>query len=91
MRQKTGYQFVTPTTSINQSYEITRHKYKTTSDPLKKLIKKQQTDGTTEDAVIQRVQTSPFLYDIVLFNQRIFSNLANFCCTDDRNHHHTMF
>ena len=58
--------------TINQSYEIARQKYKATSDPLKKLIEKQQRDGTTEDTVIQRVQTNPFAYDIVLFNQRTF-------------------
>ena len=45
----------------------------------------QQRDGTTEDIVIQRVQTNPSAYDIVLFNQRIARNLVNFCCTDDRN------
>ena len=50
---------------------------------LKKLIKKQQRDGVTEDTVIQRIKANPFVYDIVLFNQR--SNLAIFCCADDRN------
>ena len=39
----------------------------------------------TEVTVIQRVQTNPSAYDIVLFNQRIVSNLVNFFCTDDRN------
>ena len=58
--------------TINQSYEIARQKYKATSHPLKKLIQKQQRDETTEDTVTQRVQTNPFAYDIVLFNQRTF-------------------
>ena len=52
-----------------------RHKNKTTSDPLKKLIEKQQRDGMTQDTVI-RVKKNPLAYDIVLFNQRIVSKLA---------------
>ena len=55
-----------------------RHKNKTTSDPLKKLMEKQQRDGMTQAKVIQRVKTNPLAYDIVLSNQRIVSNLANF-------------
>ena len=55
-----------------------RHKNKTTSDPLKKLIEKQQRDRMTQDTVIQRVKTNPLAYDIVLFNQKIVSNLVNF-------------
>ena len=39
----------------------------------------------TKDTVIQRVKANPFAYDIVLFNQRFVSNLANVCCTDNRN------
>ena len=39
----------------------------------------------TEDTVIQRVGTNHLTYGIVPFNQRTVSNLANFCCMDDRN------
>ena len=39
----------------------------------------------TENTVIQWVKTSPFTCDIVIFNQRVVSNLANFCCADDIN------
>ena len=64
--------------NINQSYEISRQLNKGTTDPLKKLIEKQQRDGSTEDTIIQRIQTNPFSYDIILFNQRVISNIANF-------------
>ena len=59
---------------------------KGTTDPLKKLIEKQQRDGSTEDTIIQRIQTDPFSYDIILFNQRVINSIANFCCTSDGNY-----
>ena len=46
-------------------------------------MEKQRRDGITGDAVIQRVKTNPLPDDTVLFNQKIVSNLVNFCCTDD--------
>ena len=39
----------------------------------------------TEDTVIQGIKTNLLTYDIVPFNHRTVSNLANSCCMDDRN------
>ena len=64
--------------NINQLYEISRQLNKGTTDPLKKLIEKQQRDGSTEDTIIQRIQINPFSYDIILFNQLVINNIANF-------------
>ena len=38
--------------NINQSYELSRQLNKGTTDLLKKLIEKQQRDGSTEDTII---------------------------------------
>ena len=67
---------------INQAYETSRKRNKSSQDPIKTLIDKQQKDGFTGDNIIQRIQTNPFSYDI-LFNDRIINNLANFCCTNN--------
>ena len=67
---------------VTQAYEISRkHSIKTT-DPSKLLIQKQQEDKKTRGGVIQKIQTNPFSYDIILFNDRIIKNIANFCCND---------
>ena len=62
--------------TISQAYEISRSLKPKTTDPLKKLIEKQQSDGCTENSVIQKIQTKPFSYDIVLFNKRIIKITA---------------
>ena len=64
---------------------------KGTTDPQKKLIEKQPRDGSTEDTIIQRIQTNLFSYDIILFNQHVISNIANFCCTSDGNYKSALF
>ena len=69
--------------NINQSYKISRQLNKGSTDHLKKLIEKQQRDGSTEDTIIQRIQTNPFSYDIIFFNQCVINNIANFFCTSD--------
>ena len=77
--------------NINQSYEISRQLNKGKTDTLKKLIEKQQRDGSTEDTIIQRIQTNEFSYDIILFNQRVINNIADFCCTSDGNYKSALF
>ena len=72
--------------SMNQSYKISHQLIKGMTDPLKKLREKQQRDGSTEDAIIQRIQTKSFSYDIILFNQYIIYNLTNFCCKSGKNY-----
>ena len=64
---------------------------KGSTDHLKKLIEKQQRDGSTEDTIIQRIQTNPFSYDIIFFNQCVINNIANFCCTSDGNYKSALF
>ena len=46
--------------NINQSYEMSRQLNKDRTNPLKKLMEKQKKDGSTEDMIIQRIQTNPF-------------------------------
>ena len=41
--------------------------------------------------IIQRIQTNPFSYDIILFNQRVINNIVNFCCTSDGNYKSALF
>ena len=77
--------------NINQSYKISRQLNKGSTDHLKKLIEKQQRDGSTEDTIIQRIQTNPFSYDIIFFNQCVINNIANFCCTSDGNYKSALF
>ena len=69
--------------TINQVYEISIKRSKLPQDLFKTLIDKQQKDGFTGDNIVQRIQTNPFLYDIILFNDRFINNLANFCCTNN--------
>ena len=66
--------------AINQAYEISRNRSKSSQDPFKTFIDKQQKDGLTSDNIIQRIQKNPFSYDIILFNDRIINN---FCCTNN--------
>ena len=68
--------------TISQLYEISHSLKSRNTDPLKKLIEKQQSDGCTEHLVIPKFQTNQFPYDIVLFIKRIIKNIANICCTD---------
>ena len=68
--------------SLCQAYEISRKNKSKNKDPLKLLIEKQHSDGKTGDGVIQKIQINTFSYGIILFNNRIISNIANFCCTD---------
>ena len=35
--------------------------------------------------MVQKIQTNNFSYDVVLFNDCIIKNIANFCCTNDVN------
>ena len=51
--------------------------------PFQNWIDKQQKHGFSGDNIIQSIQTNPFSYDIILFNDRIINNLANFCCTNN--------
>ena len=69
--------------TINQSNEILRKRSKSPQEPFKTSIDKQQKDEFTSDNVIQRIQTNPFSYDIILFNNRIINNLANLCSTNN--------
>ena len=69
----------------NQAYRISKITRKASDDPLKQLIEKQHRDGRTGDSIIQKIQTNNFSYDVVLFNDRIIKNIANFCCTNDVN------
>ena len=67
-------------TSQKQAYEISwKHNSKKT-DPLKLLIQKQQKDEKTGDGVIQKNLANPIFYDIILFNNCIIKNIANFRC-----------
>ena len=75
--EKITYGAEVPT--INQAYEISRNRSKSSQDPFKTFIDKQQKDWLTSD-IIQRIQTNPFSYDIILFNDRIINN---FCCTNN--------
>ena len=67
---------------VIQAYEISQKHNIKTMDPLKLLIQKQEEDKITGDGVIQKFQTNPFSYDIILFNDRIIKNIAYFCCND---------
>ena len=82
--EKITYSAEVPT--INQAYEISRKRNKSSQDPFKTLTDKQQKDGFTGDNIIQRIQANPLSYDIILFNDRIINNLANFCCTNNPSH-----
>ena len=64
--------------NINQSHEISHQLNKGTTDSLKKLIEKQQGDGSTEDTIIQRIQTNPFSYDIILLTSVSLTTLQIF-------------
>ena len=68
-----------------QAYRISKISRKSSDDPLKQLIEKQYRDGRTGDSIIQKIQTNNFSYDVVLFNDRIIKNIANFYCTNDVN------
>ena len=68
---------------------VSRKRNKSSQDPFSNfqtLVDKQQKDGFTGDNIIQRIQTNPFSYDTILFNDRIINNLANFCCTNNSSH-----
>ena len=82
--EKTSYGSEVPT--IIQAYEISRKRSKSSQDPFKALIDKQQKDGFTGDNIIQRIETNPFSYDIILLNDYIINNLANFCCANNLRH-----
>ena len=69
----------------NQAYRTSKISRKSSDDPLKQLIEKQYRDGRTGDSIIQKIQTNNFSYDVVLFNDRIIKNIANFYCTNDVN------
>ena len=49
---------------------------------LKLLIQKQQEDGQTGCEVSHKIQTNPFSYDIILFNDLIIKQVANIRCND---------
>ena len=67
---------------VTQAYEITRkHNIKATY-PVKLLIQKQQQDKKTGNGLIQKIQSNPFSYDVILFNKRLIKNNANFYCND---------
>ena len=57
---------------------MSRQLSKDTTDSLKKLTEKQQRDGSTEDTIIQRVQTNPFFYDIILLTSVSLKTLQIF-------------
>ena len=59
---KTTYGAEVPT--INQVYKISRKRSKSSQNPFKTLIDKQQKDGFTSDNITQIIQTNPFSYDI---------------------------
>ena len=61
--EKITYGAEVPT--INQAYEISRKRNKSSQDPFKTLIDKQQKDGFIGDNVIHRIQTNPSSYDII--------------------------
>ena len=61
--EKITYRPEVPT--INQAYEISRKRNKSSQDPFKTLIDKQQKDGFTGDNVIHRIQTNLSSYDII--------------------------
>ena len=67
---------------INQVYEISRKTSKSSQEPFKTLIDKQQKHGFTDDNIMQRIQANTFSCDIISFNDRIINNHANFCCTN---------
>ena len=69
--------------AVTKAYEINRQSRQKakTEDPLRKLIEKQQVEVKKGGGVIQKIQTNPFSYDIILFNDRIMNNIMNFCCT----------
>ena len=62
--EKITYSPQVPT--INQAYEISRKRNKSSQDPFKTLVDKQQKDGFTGDNIIQRIQTNPFSYDVII-------------------------
>ena len=68
--------------TISQVYEISRSLKSKNTNPLTKLIVKQQSDCSTKHSVIQKIQTNQFSCHILLINKRIIKNIANFCCTD---------
>ena len=49
-------------------------------DPLKPRIQKLHDDANREDSVVQKIKINS--YDIVLCNQRMIKNFANFCCNN---------
>ena len=68
LKEKCGYEKITygaEVPTINQVYEISRKRNKSSQDPFKTLIDKQQKDGFTGDNVIHRIQTNPSSYDII--------------------------
>ena len=73
---------VSHVSATSQAYEIPRTLKPKNTDPLKKLIEKQQSDGWTKDSVIQKNQRTQFSNDFVLLNKHIIKNIANFWCTD---------
>ena len=48
-------------------------------DPLLKIIEKQKEGGSA----IRKIIHNPHSFDVVLFNDRIIHNIANFCCVED--------
>ena len=79
--EKITYAAEVPT--IKLAYEISRKRNKSSQDPFKTLIDKQQKNEFTGDNIMQRIKTNPFSYDMILLNDRIINNLANFCCTNN--------
>ena len=63
LKEKGGIEKITygaEVPTINQVYKISRKRSKSSQDPFKTLIDKQQKDGFTSDNIIQTIQTNPF-------------------------------
>lgn len=66
------------------AYEENRKKAKVDipDDPLRDLLTKQRQEGRTGHPVIRRITLDEFSYSIVLFNDNVIRNIANYCCSE---------
>ena len=69
----------------NQAYRISKIARKPSDDSLKQVIKNKHQDDRNGNSIIQKMQSNSFSYDVVVFNDRIVKNIANFCCTNGIN------
>ena len=66
--------------AYNENYELTR--IQKSDDPVKSLIAKQRADGLISREVIRKIIFDDESFIVVLFTDRMISNIANFWCNN---------